>query len=298
MTQFDVPYAWYILENNPPPALVVQIRTFLQERESYCVAATARFLQRDIRDHIWLQENRYAGEKRISGLIIQSKGTLFPVFNGISPRFLKDFLVSGLQSRRFYAIQGIRKDVALLEQVLALRGICSTINIDYDLMVLDQEPAWLTSPFPELILRYAEPGDMEDLFHLQAAYEQEEVIPQGRVFNPALCRLTLEHIMTHEYLLLAQWKSKILGKINTSAASFSRYQIGGVYVCPDYRGLGIASYMGAAFVRDLRTTGKGLTLFVKKQNPPAREVYFRIGFKVLEDYRISYYEGNGNEFQS
>ncbi|MDR0722868.1 MAG: GNAT family N-acetyltransferase, partial [Treponema sp.] len=264
MPQFTVPYAWYILENNPPPALIVQIRAFLQERESSCVAATARFLQRDIRDQIWL--HRYAGERRISGLIIQSKGTLFPVFNGISPLFLKDFLVSGWQSLRFYAIQGIRKDVALLEQVLALRGICSTMSIDYDLMVLDQEPAWLTSSVPKLILRYAEPGDMEGLFRLQAAYEQEEVIPQGGVFNPALCRLSLEHIMTHEYLLLAQWKSKILGKINTSAASFSRYQIGGVYVCPDYRGLGIASYMGAAFVRDLRTTGRGFTLFVKKQN--------------------------------
>ncbi|MHB9291863.1 hypothetical protein Holit_00949 [Hollandina sp. SP2] len=291
MTQFDAPYGWYILENHPPPDLIVQVEAFLQTREPYCVAAAARFLQRGVQDHIWLQENRYAGQERISGLIIQSKGALFPVFKGISPRSLKNFLVQDLQNLRFYAVQGIRKDVALLEQVLALRGVCSTKQVDYDLMVLDQEPAWLTSRVPGLILRYAEPRDMEGLFHLQAAYEQEEVIPQGGVFNPALCRLSMEHIMTHEYLLLAQWKSKILGKINTNAASFSRYQIGGVYVCPDYRGLGIASYMGAAFVKTLRATGRGFSLFVKKQNCAAREVYRRIGFKVLEDYRISYYEG-------
>ncbi|MDR2798594.1 MAG: GNAT family N-acetyltransferase, partial [Treponema sp.] len=267
-----------MLENNPPLALVFQIRAFLQARESYCVAAMARFLHRDIRDQIWLEETRYAGAGSISGLIIQSKGTLFPVFNGINPRFLKDFLIHDLQDVRFYAIQGIRKDVALLEQVFALKGVCSTNGIDYDLMVLDQEPAQLKSCVSGLVLRYAEPRDMEELFRLQAAYEQEEVIPQGGVFNPALCRLSLEHIITHEYLLLAQWKSKILGKINTNAASFSRYQIGGVYVCPDYRGLGIASYMGAAFVRDLLTTGRGITLFVKKHNLPARAVYRRIGF--------------------
>ncbi|MDR1985786.1 MAG: GNAT family N-acetyltransferase [Treponema sp.] len=291
MTQFSAPYTWYMLENHPPPDRIVPVEAFLQAREAYCVAAAARFLQRGMQDQIWVQENQYAGQGSISGLIILSKGALFPVFNGISPESLTDFLVQGRQNLRFYAVQGIRKDVALLEQALALSGVCSARRVDYDLMVLDQEPAWLTARVPGLILRYAEPRDMESLFHLQAAYEQEEVILQGGVFNPALCRLSLEYIMTHEYLLLAQWKSKILGKINTNAASFSRYQIGGVYVCPDYRGLGIASYMGAAFVRNLLAAGRGFTLFVKKRNSAAREAYLRIGFKVLEDYRISYYEG-------
>jgi predicted GNAT family acetyltransferase len=276
-----------MLEKDAPAALVLRVAAFLQERESYGVAASARFLKRDRQDRIWVREKRNG----IAGLIIQSKGTLFPVFNGISPLFLKEFLVCGLQNLGFYTIQGIRRDVELLEQVFALGEVWSSNSIDYDLMVLDREPARVQSCFPGLILRYAEPEDQEELFHLQAAYEQEEVIPQGRVFNPAVCRLSLEHIMNHEYLLLAQGKSKILGKINTNAVSFSRYQIGGVYVLPDYRGLGIASFMAAAFVRDLRTTGSGLTLFVKKQNPAAREVYLRIGFSVLEDYRISYYAG-------
>ncbi|MDR3116143.1 MAG: GNAT family N-acetyltransferase [Treponema sp.] len=279
-----------MLETNPPEALRLQVAAFLQTREPYCVAASARFLQRNRQDQIWVQENRCTRPRRIAGLIIHSKGTLFPVFNRMSPGFLKDFPVRALQSPGFYAIQGIRGDVALLEQVFALRGLCSAKRLDYDLMTLDQEPPWLLSPVPGLILRYAEPRDMEEVLRLQAAYEQEEVIPRGEVFNPALCRLSLEHTLRHEYLLLAQGKSKILGKINTNAASFSRYQIGGVYVCPDYRGLGIASYMSAAFARDLHTAGRGLSLFVKKQNPGAREVYRRIGFKVVEDYRISYYE--------
>ncbi|MDR3139845.1 MAG: GNAT family N-acetyltransferase, partial [Treponema sp.] len=63
----------------------------------------------------------------------------------------------------------------------------------------------------------------------------------------------------------------------------------GVYVAPDCRGLGIACRMGAVFTRELIRAGKGLSLFVKKRNSPARAVYRRIGFECLEDYRICYY---------
>lgn len=277
---------WYKLEKDELQALVLPIKAFLQAQESSCVAACARFLQRDVRDPIWLQVTE---EGRISGFIILSKGILFPVFHEIPAVSLGDFMVQGLRDLRFYAINGIRHDVALLEQAFAVGGLFPANSVDYDLLVLDQEPAHLKSCLPGLSFRNPEPADHEALFRLQAAYEQEEVIPKGGVFNPAACRMSLERIIAHEHLLLAQWKSQIIGKINTNAASFSRYQIGGVYVRPDYRGLGIASAMGAAFARDLLSTGRGLTLFVKKQNHTARKVYLRIGFTVLEDYRISYY---------
>jgi predicted GNAT family acetyltransferase len=130
---------------------------------------------------------------------------------------------------------------------------------------------------------------MDNLFQLQSAYDQEEVLPQQAVFNPAACRLSLEHIMDHEHILVAELGSRLVGKINTSAASFSRYQIGGVYVHPAYRGLGIASRMGALFIRRLLAEKKGVTLFVKKQNPFARKLYRHIGFETLNTYRISYF---------
>ena len=80
-----------------------------------------------------------------------------------------------------------------------------------------------------------------------------------------------------------------MGKINTNAASFTRLQIGGVDVLPEYRGLGIGRRMTAAFVGELSKQGRGLTLFVKKNNPAARAIYDHIGFSVAADYRISYY---------
>jgi predicted GNAT family acetyltransferase len=80
-----------------------------------------------------------------------------------------------------------------------------------------------------------------------------------------------------------------VGKINTNAESFTRYQIGGVYVHTDYRGLGIASVMTAALVRKLLAMGKGASLFVKKQNAAAGTVYRRVGFVKTGEYRIAYY---------
>jgi predicted GNAT family acetyltransferase len=81
----------------------------------------------------------------------------------------------------------------------------------------------------------------------------------------------------------------VVGKINTNAASFSRTQIGGVYVLPEYRGQGIAQRLTAVFAEDLIGRTGGITLFVKKKNPAAQAVYRRAGFTAVADYRISYY---------
>jgi predicted GNAT family acetyltransferase len=99
----------------------------------------------------------------------------------------------------------------------------------------------------------------------------------------------LQRIFTNEQMLVAELNGRLVGKINTSADSFTRFQVGGVYVHPDFRAQGIALRMTAEFVRSLIAQGKGVSLFVKKSNPAALSVYRRAGFEFLADYRISYY---------
>jgi predicted GNAT family acetyltransferase len=117
----------------------------------------------------------------------------------------------------------------------------------------------------------------------------EEVLPKGTTFNPAASRLNLAHILANEQILAAELDGRIVGKINTSARSFTRYQIGGVFVHPGCRTLGIGRRMAAEFVRGLIRQGRGVSLFVKKRNAAARKVYLDIGFDTIGDYRISYY---------
>jgi predicted GNAT family acetyltransferase len=115
------------------------------------------------------------------------------------------------------------------------------------------------------------------------------VLPEGAEFNLAVSRMNLRHILSGQRIVSAELDGWTVAKANTSAVSFTRYQIGGVYVHPAYRGRGIARRLCAELARELVAEGRGLTLFVKKQNTAARAAYHRVGFTVQGDYRISYY---------
>jgi len=263
--------------------------TYLRAREKFCVAASARFL--DIKNgngHVW-----YLGspDREISALLLHNRRTLFPVFNKNpaihSPHFLNRFLIK----IPIHAVQGLREDTELLETLMENEGYYASERIDYDLMNIDTAPRReaLNSGPAKLILRKPAAGDTESIFALQSAYENEEVLPKNAAFDPAVCRLNLEHILSAERILLAELDGQIVGKINTSAESFTRFQIGGVYVRPDYRGRGIAVKMTAVFVESLLAVKKGVTLFVKRRNNAARAAYRKVGLSALADYRISYY---------
>jgi len=259
---------------------------YLRALERFCVAASARFLCiGEGRGHVW-QLPKPDGE--ISALLLHSRRTLFPVFGGSrrvpGPRFLSRFL--GKVS--IHAVQGLREDAEILEGLMQEQGYFAAEQIEYHLMSLDNAPAIGTGP-AGLKLRSPLPEDEETLFTLQSAYEQEEVLSVKSVFNPAVSRLNLQQLLSRERVLVAELNGQVIGKINTSAQSFTRFQIGGVYVRPDCRGLGIGAKMIAVFAQSLLAQDRGLTLFVKKRNPAACKVYRKAGFSILADYRITYY---------
>jgi ribosomal protein S18 acetylase RimI-like enzyme len=262
---------------------------FLRCRENFCVAACSRFLKRDAsHDHVWTLPSPKGG---IAALLLHSRRSLLPVFDGNKeiplPRFLKRFLIKV----PIHAVQGLREDTEILEEAMETRGYRAVEAIDYHLMALDTEPpASVFRSGPRgLIIRTPAAGDTDEIFRLQAAYEQEEVLPRHGVFNAAASRLSLEHVLANEQVLVAELNGIIVGKINTSGHSFTRCQIGGVFVRPDCRGMGIGLKMAAAFFRILILGGGRATLFVKKRNAAARSLYRRLGFAILGDYRISYY---------
>jgi ribosomal protein S18 acetylase RimI-like enzyme len=262
---------------------------FLRRRESWCVGACGRFLSRDSgKDQVWVLKEKGG---RLSALLLYSRRTVFPVFNGRIDIPLFRFIRRRFRTAPIHAVQGLREETLVLEETLADLGIAPVDIIDYDLMALDGEPPgenFRAGP-PGLVLRRPDILDMDDLFELQAAYEKEEIIPNGSAFNAAACRLNLQRVLEEEQFLAAELDGRLVGKINTSVRSFTRCQIGGVYVHPGYRGRGIARRMTAAFIRGLIAQGWGITLFVKKKNLAARSVYRRTGFRSFADYRISYY---------
>jgi ribosomal protein S18 acetylase RimI-like enzyme len=260
---------------------------FLKEHEKYCVSACARFRELNYaEDHAWVLA--FGDMYGASAMILHSRQTIFPVFDGqIAFRF-PPHLIRALRNIDIRALHGLASDTELLEKILAPFGFAAKECTDYHLMALDGACALGAEEERQrgLVFRSAAHCDEEELFPLQAAYDREEVLAESARFDKRLCRLRLSKIINSEKTLVAELDGKIVGKINTNAQSYSRYQLGGVYVLPHYRGRGIGTSMTSAFARLLLAEDKGLTLFTKKSNGRALSVYKKCGFTTIGDYRI------------
>jgi GNAT superfamily N-acetyltransferase len=269
---------------------LVSCENFLRGRERYCVSACSRFRGRIRTDRFWA----FSGpDGENTALLCCHHRILFPVFAAASlreipaPRFLGRFLFLNPP----HAVQGLPPVTEVFEKALNDLGYEKTDQFDYDLMSLDRkpDPAPLGAGPPGLVLARPEVDDLEEMLPLQAEYDRAEVLPRGSEFKIENCRLNLAQLIRKEQMLTAKLGGRIVGKINTNAESFTRFQIGGVYVHPDYRGLGIGRRMIAAFASELFAQGKAVTLFVKKYNAAARSVYQKVGFELTCNYRICYY---------
>ena len=263
--------------------------TLLRAMEGRCVSACGRFISRDpSSDYVWTMRGKY-GE--LSGLLINSRSTLIPVLCGRKEIPPLDFMRSFMRRKRIHSVQGLKEEVVVIEDALkpAKREIADIF--DYNLMSLDRQPnpkGYASGP-SNLVLRVPRMTDLDAIAPLQAAYEQEEVLPRGSTFSPAASRVNIANIISREHILAAEICGRLVGKINISSVSFTRYQVGGVYIHPDFRGLGIARRMASEFISSLISQGKGVTLFVKKSNIAAQRLYSGLGFSPRDEYRITYY---------
>jgi GNAT superfamily N-acetyltransferase len=261
---------------------------FLRAREVSCVSACDRFLNADyLNDSIWLFSR---GGLNARAVLMYSKRTLFPVLDELPNMPIHIFLRRFLLSTPVRAIHGLLKDVSLVENALYPLHYEPIGRVDYFLMAYDAASSKHFERTPGLMLRSAKESDYPALFEMQISYEMEEVAINLKRYKPELARLSLAHILAQEDMLVAEYEGKLVGKINTNARSFTRKQLGGVYVKPPFRRMGIASSMIDAMVEKLTQEKTAISLYVRKTNTPALLVYKRAGFHIVADYRISYVE--------
>ncbi|MCL2276534.1 MAG: GNAT family N-acetyltransferase [Treponema sp.] len=283
-------YCWQKMKTADIPA----VRDLLRDNENFYVNACARFIERQsAKEPVWLLRKKDGASidiyNNIRALLISSKSTVIPVLRGIDDFPPMDFLKGFLRKKMIHSVQGLKNEVFFLENEILKAGGKSADIIDYDLMSLDKPPNEIKKYPLDLVLCQPKMSDIDAVAPLQAAYEREEVIPKGSVFNPAASRINISNIIAGWPVLAARLNDRFVGKINVSAVSFTRFQVGGVYVHPAFRGLGIAGKMTYEFISSLIEKGKGVTLFVKKNNIAARKLYIRLGFSFIGDYRITYY---------
>jgi len=131
--------------------------------------------------------------------------------------------------------------------------------------------------------------DLDSLYPIAAAYERSEVITRLHVFDPAACRASQAKSLKRQTVYMAAIHSRVVARAQTNARGVSHDQIGGVYVDPEFRGMGIGKGVVAALLSDIAGRGRGAALFVKKSNDIARNLYTSMGFKIACDYRVSYF---------
>jgi GNAT superfamily N-acetyltransferase len=262
---------------------------FLRLNEPFCVSACSSFMNMsDSADKVWVLTG--GAMHQVSAVLFQHGKTLFPVFGNNIDIKIPVFLSRVFSAAPIRSIQGLAWDTQILENILSTAGVFAQERVEFDLMNIDSLSELTKVKKPSLPIEFHIPEacEADEIFKLHAAYELEEVLPRGAKFNPSLCRLQVEHILKKQKILVVNKGNRMIAKINTNAISYSRYQIGGVYVLPEFRGCGIGSAMTSLFAHILLSEGHGVTLFVKKKNPPARQVYKKAGFKKTADYRIVY----------
>jgi predicted GNAT family acetyltransferase len=286
-------YNWQKVKEKDIP----HVENMLRNIENDYTIACGRFLIRQTdskrfgkmeNDYIWKLSDKKGS---LCGLLINSRSTLIPVLCGIKEIPCLKFLKGFIHKKNIHSVKGLKEEVLVIEKEIVKTGKVIADIYDYDLMTLDTLPLLknnLNSSI-NLVLRVPHLKDLDTMAQLQAAYEQEEVIPKGSTFNAAASRINIANIIADGKILAAEINGQLVGKINVSGISFTRYLVGGVYVHPDFRGLGIARYMAKEFITSLINEGRGVTLFLKKNNLPARRLYLGLGFKVRGDYRITYY---------
>jgi len=267
------------------------VESLLKSNERWCMNACNRYINRkSLKGDVWALRNETGV---LSAIIVHARRGLLPVLCGQRHIPPLHFLNGLFGTASIYSLQGRKDDVVTMETEMEKVGLFATEKADFDLMCIDKPPNDFCSASPaKLIIRRPQTADMETLVALHAAYEAEEVLPPGRKLNPATSRMNMERIFLEEQMFVAELNGRLIGKINTNAVTFNRYQVGGVYVHPDYRGRGIARKMAGEFIAGLVAQGRGISLFVKKTNPAACRVYQTIGFEILDDYRINYYAAN------
>jgi predicted GNAT family acetyltransferase len=263
------------------------IERFLREHESFCTAPVSKYkkgLQKS--DKVW----KLCGEDGImQALLLYSNRAVYPIFNTIDPVPVLPFWRLPFTQYPVYAIQGCTPDVLQIENMLAHRGQKPSDPKDFYLMTLDVLPSFPQKQDARLIVRKPNADDYQNIYELHKQYEIEEVIPKNGFFNPASCKHNVQSMMRNDQMIVGELDGRLVAKANINADSYSRYQIGGVFVDPAFRCNGYASQVVSLFCEQLIREGRGVTLFVNKTNTAAQKVYEKLGFKVISGYRITYY---------
>jgi ribosomal protein S18 acetylase RimI-like enzyme len=289
--------AWRLVDQGDGPA----IRSLLLPREVHATALSERIRTpmpfRNERDRLLVHP---AGARRIDALLfLSASGCAMPLADpGLDDGQVQG-LMSGLKAcktlRSFRPASCVGLETATRALQLAA-GWRPALSVRYDAMSLDASDF---NPAPTTVqasvapsgttTRYAVPDDLEAMMPLARAYELEEVATPMHPFDEAVCRANQARSLARYRVRVLEVDGRIVARAQTNAVGYGREQLGGIIVLSQLRGRGYGRRVVTELAKSILDEGKGLSLFVKKGNVPARKLYESLGFRFSGDFMVDYF---------
>ncbi len=135
----------------------------------------------------------------------------------------------------------------------------------------------------------AAPCDEEKLFPLERAYQVEEVIPPNFGVSEDLLRASFRLNLQSKKIFALEIEGSPAAKAAITACGPNCALLGGVYTLPEFRRKGLATILIRHILRLLAAEKKSASLYAKKKNLAAVELYKSLGFESTAEYRLIYF---------
>ena len=276
--------SWQRVRRNRQDLLV----RFAKEHELRCVPLSSRLRETEEKDTVFIER---AGRDSIgAALMITGYGLVLPVF-GLQQDSRPDNGFRNILRRRsskIFSVMGVAKDVLRTEDHLTPRP---STSIDYFLMCLQREAfrGPRSGTGSEISVRCVTEADSEALFPLQRAYEIEEVVLRPGDFNASRSMALFQRALTRNIVYVAEKDGLPVSKAGTNERGYAIDQLGGVFTKREERRKGYARTVMEHLLQRVFEEKSAVSLFVKKHNQAALNLYRNLGFTVRDDYRIDYY---------
>lgn len=271
------------------------VENFLLQHEEKCVSLLEHFFRRDT--DIYYFADAVNGQLSIVGVISYSKGgqlihclnlqKLTVNKNEVQKMFKKKSCQEIFS--KIFSLIGTKEEGEFLSGLLKLNIEKEAKHFqEYDLLELADSKIFQNFAC-SADAKCPGVSELEALFPLQKAYEQEEVYFDLTDWKEAASRLVFKKKLEKHLVHVLVKNGEPCTKLTVSSKGKKCVQIGGMYTLPECRNKGFAKELILSTGKKYYDCGWKLVLFVKKTNEPAKKLYQNCGFRKVSDYKIFYY---------
>ncbi len=133
-------------------------------------------------------------------------------------------------------------------------------------------------------IRDANDDDFKSLVALHRDYQREELRMDASLAETGY---RIRALQEHQMVSIALLDGEPIGKINTNARGIFCDQIGGFYIVPARRRMGVGARLMDHLITRIRSEEKDAVLYLRRENLTARRLYDRAGFLPVGECAMS-----------